>query len=170
MDEKQLEAMVREVLQYMGQSPEKSKSRNATSDNQKLTAKDFPLTEKRRDLIKSRTGKKIDDLTLDAVMKGEVTFKDFAIDPQVLEYQAQIAESMGRNQIAENLRRSMELTTVPDEEVLSLYNALRPYRSTKDDLLSYADHLEKTYQAAQCAQLFREAAEIYEKRGMLNQD
>ena len=103
-------------------------------------------------------------------MKGEVTFADFSIANQTLEYQAQIAESMGRNQIAQNLRRAIELTSIPDEEVLSLYNSLRPYRSTKDELLAHADHLEKDYNAVQCARLFREAAEVYEKRGMLNQD
>lgn len=170
MDEKQLEAMVREVLQSMGQKENKSNNENKACANEKLTAQDYPLQEKRKELIKSRTGKKLDDLTLDAVMKGEVTFADFAIDNQTLEYQAQIAESIGRNQIAQNLRRAIELTSVPDEEVLSLYNSLRPYRSTKEELLAHADHLEKTYHAVQCAQFFREAAEVYGKRGMLNQD
>lgn len=170
MDDKKLEAMVREVLQAMGQNAGSENIEKKSSGDQKLTVKDFPLQEKRRELIKSRTGKSLNDLTLDAVMKGEVSFDDFSIDPQILEYQAQIAEDIGRNQIAENLRRAMELTVVPDEEILSLYNALRPYRSSKEALLGYAEHLEKTYQAAQCGKLFREAAEIYEKRGMLHQD
>ncbi|MEL7565339.1 MAG: diol dehydratase small subunit [Dehalobacterium sp.] len=170
MDDKKLEAMVREVLQAMGQNAGSGITEQKSQEAQKLTVKDFPLQEKRRDLIKSRTGKSLDELNLDAVMKGAVNFSDFSIDTQTLEYQAQIAEDAGRPQIAQNLRRAIELTAVPDEEVLSLYNALRPYRSSKDELLGYAEHLEKTYHAAQCAKLFREAAEIYEKRGMLHQE
>ena len=73
MDERQLEAMVREVLQSMGQNAGKNSNEDKAGDGQKLTAKDFPLQEKRRELIKSRTGKTLDELTLDAVMKGELS-------------------------------------------------------------------------------------------------
>jgi propanediol dehydratase small subunit len=165
MDEKMIESLVRQVLRSAESGSEPSP---AAASSGKLGVQDYPLQEKRPELIKSRTGKSLDQLTLEGVRKGEVTFQDMQIDPATLEYQAQIAESAGRPQLAQNLRRAMELTRVPDDEILSLYNALRPYRSTKKDLLGYAERLQKEYNASACAQLFQEAAEIYEKRGMLS--
>ena len=44
---------------------------------------------------------------------------------------------------------------------------LRPNRATRQQLDELADTLEGTYQAALCAKLVREAAAIYEKRGIL---
>jgi len=168
VDEKNIELLVREVLQSLGGNAlAPSAGEKTGGDGQKLSVEDFPLQEKRPELIRSKTGKKMEELTLEALMKGQINFEDFRTDPGILEYQAQIAEAAGRPQLAQNLRRAMELTALPDEEVLSLYNSLRPYRSSKAQLLGYAEHLEKTYQAIACAKLFREAAEVYEKRGML---
>jgi propanediol dehydratase small subunit len=69
--------------------------------------------------------------------------------------------------LAANLRRAAEMTRIPDERVLEIYNALRPYRSTKQELLDIAGELESKYQARVCGALVREAAEAYEKRGRL---
>ena len=84
--------------------------------------------------------------------------------------QAEIAEGMNRNAIARNLRRAAELISVPDERILEIYNALRPYRSTKEELLNIADELEKVYSAKVNAGLVREAAEVYEKSNKLKQN
>ena len=54
--------------------------------------------------------------------------------------------------------------------VLEIYNALRPYRSTKVELLAIADELENKYNAKVNAQLVKEAAELYEKRDRLRKD
>jgi propanediol dehydratase small subunit len=48
-----------------------------------------------------------------------------------------------------------------------MYDALRPYRRTKQELLDMADELQSKFQAKICADLVREAAEVYEKRGRL---
>ena len=165
MDKKELEAIIRETLKNMGGN----KSEEPVSDG-KLTVQDFPLQEKRPELIKSRTGKRLDELTLENLTNGSITFDDFKTDPATLEYQAQIAEAAGRSQIADNLRRSKELVDVSDDEILALYVALRPYRSTEKQLLEYADHLEQEHGAVLCGRWFREAAEIYKKRGMLYTD
>jgi propanediol dehydratase small subunit len=160
MDTKTIESLVREVLRNVGQAP-------VSASGDKLSVKDYPLQEKRPELVKSRTGKTLDQLTLDGVKKGEITFDDLRVHPDTLNYQASIAEAAGRPALAQNLQRAKELTAVPDEEILFLYNSLRPYRSSKSDLLGYADRLEKTYNATSCAKLIREAADVYEKRGML---
>ena len=130
---------------------------------------DYPLSEKRRDLVKTLSGKTLDDITLEAVMNGEITSDEIRITPQILEYQAQICESINRPQLAANMRRAAELTRVPDDRVLEIYNALRPHVSTKDELLAIADELENQYDAKVNAGFIREAVEVYEKRGRLKE-
>jgi propanediol dehydratase small subunit len=140
---------------------------NGSSAGQLDARKDYPLAINRPDLVKSATGLGLADITLDKVLEGKLTFDDIKIAPQTLEYQAQIAISAGRPQIANNLRRAAELTRIPDARVLEIYNALRPYRSTKQQLLDIADELETKYQARICAAFVREAVTIYEKRGRI---
>jgi propanediol dehydratase small subunit len=133
----------------------------------KLTAADYPLSEKRKDLVRSASGMGLDDITLDKVTSGQIEFKDVRINPETLEYQAQIAESVGRKALAANLRRAAEMTAIPDEKVLEIYNNLRPYRCSKQELLDIASDLESTYQAKVCAAFVRQAADVYEKNGRL---
>jgi propanediol dehydratase small subunit len=132
--------------------------------------KDYPLAQKRPDLVKTSTGLSLADVTLDKVVGGKVNFEDMKIRPETLEYQAQIAEGCGRPQLANNIRRAAELTRLSDARVLEVYESLRPYRSTKKELLDIANELESQYQARICAALLREAAEVYEKRGRLRRE
>lgn len=129
--------------------------------------KDYPLAQKRPDLVRSATGLTLDEITLEKAASGKLTFDDVKIRPETLEYQAQIAESAGRPHLARNLRRAAEMTRIPDARVLEIYNALRPYRSTKQELLDIASELENKFQAKVCAGFVREAAEVYEKRGRI---
>ncbi len=130
---------------------------------------DYPMSEKRPDLVKTATGKTLDQITLEAVMNGEIVADEIRITTQTLEYQAQIAESIHRPQLAANMRRAGELTKVPDERILEIYNALRPYRSTKAELLAIADELEHEYGAKINADFVREATEVYQIRGRLKE-
>ena len=109
--------------------------------------RDYPLATKRPDLVQSASGLHLDEITLDKVVAGQIKFEDIKTRPETLEYQAQIAESAGRPNLATNLRRAAEMTRIPDARVLEIYNALRPYRSTKQDLLDIAEELDSQYQA-----------------------
>lgn len=129
--------------------------------------KDYPLSAKHPELVRSASGKRLEDVTLDKVLSGEISFDDVKISPETLEYQAQIAESAGRPRLAANMRRAAEMTRIPDERLLAMYDALRPYRSTKQELLNLAAELESKYSARVCSELVREAAQVYEKRGRL---
>lgn len=133
-------------------------------------ARDFPLGTKRPDLVKTSTGKGLEQITLEAAIKGEITADELRITAETLDLQAQIAEKVGRPQLARNMRRAGELTRLPDDRVLQIYNALRPYRSTKAELLAIADELESKYGAKVNAAFVREAANVYERRGRLRQD
>ena len=132
-----------------------------------MTAANYPLAEKESDKIKTPTGKPFSSLSYEKVLSGELTSDDMRIAPETLEYQAQVAESVSREAFAGNLRRAAELIAVPDERLLEIYNALRPYRSTKQELVDIANELDGKYGAKTAAALVREAAEVYEKRDRL---
>ncbi|WP_195340481.1 diol dehydratase small subunit [Fusobacterium sp. 1001295B_180824_G3] len=171
MDQELLERMVKEVMASLaGNSTINDEVTPKSTNTNKVNRQDYPLSKNRTDLVKSATGKKLEDFTIENVMNGKIGAEDCRIAPETLEMQAQIAESVGRNAFARNLRRASELIAVPDTRVLEIYNALRPYRSTKVELLKIADELEDKYNAKVNAQLVREAAELYEKRNRLRKD
>ena len=120
------------------------------------TTADYPFLEKHPDIVSTPTGKPISAVTMEAVRTGEMLLN-----------QAQVAESAGKIQMAQNLRRAAELTGVPDDQVIRMYDMLRPNRATKQQLEEIADILETPYQAALCAKLGREAMTLSEKRGIL---
>lgn len=162
-----IEQIVNQVLQTMTAGENKAAQVCENKCTEGLTKNDYPLGQKRSDLIKTKSGKGLKDINIENVLNGSITPDDIKITPEVLLYQAQIAESVGRFQFARNLRRAAELTAVPDARVLEIYNALRPYRSTKQELLDIANELENKYNAKTSAALVREACEIYEKRNRL---
>lgn len=130
-------------------------------------AVDYPLSVHRRDLLFTPTGKSIDDLTMEAVVSGDVEAADLRISPDTLRLQAEVSEKVGRKQLGANLRRAAEMTALSDERVLAIYNALRPNASSKAELESIADELESQYNATLLAELVREAADVYQRRDIL---
>ena len=112
------------------------------------------------------SGRPIEEITLDAAVSGGLSPADLRIHPETLRHQAEVAEAHGNPQLGENLRRAAELTALPDDEVLVIYEALRPGRSTAAGLEGIAARLEAA-RAPLCAALVREAAEVYARRGLL---
>lgn len=107
------------------------------------------------------------DITLDRVLSGEISSTDIRISPAALHNQAAIADDANRTALADNLRRAAELTGIPNEEILAIYNALRPHRSTRDELEGICDRLESEYGASTTAQFIRDALLTYEQKGLL---
>lgn len=161
------EALMRQIVEQVMSAMNKGVSAPAAPAGGKMTAANYPLAEKETDKIKTPTGKPFSSLSYDKVISGELTADDMRISPETLEMQAQVAESVNREAFAGNLRRAAELIAVPDERLLEIYNALRPYRSTKQELIDIANELDQKYGAKTAAGLVREAAEVYEKRGRL---
>lgn len=159
IDNSALEQMIKEVMASMGE--QSAYTAPSTPVAGKVTEANYPLSEKMADVIESPTGKKISEITIEAVMNGQVTSDDVKISPETLEMQAQVAESVGRDAFARNLRRAAELIAVPDDRVLEIYNALRPYRSTKTELYAIADELEQKYNCKINSAFVREAAALY---------
>lgn len=104
--------------------------------------------------------------TVEAAVDGNLSLADLRMDPATLAHQAVVAEEGGNPQLAENFLRAAELATIGDEEVMQLYEALRPHRSTGEELDALRTSLE-TRGAARCAELVRQAAVVYARRGLL---
>ena len=115
--------------------------------------------------VRALSGRPVDELTLDAVRRGEVGLADLRIHPDTLERQAAVAEQHANPQLAQNLRRAAELTRLTDEEVLAIYEALRPGRVAAAELATLADSLAARGLPG-CAALVAEAAEVYARRGL----
>ncbi len=112
------------------------------------------------------SGRRVEDITIAALARGDLGGDDTRIHPDTLLRQAKVAEEHGNPQLADNLRRAAELATIDDSELLAVYAALRPHRSTAQQLRQIAERLERL-DAPRCAALVREALEVYESRGLL---
>lgn len=135
--------------------------------SEKLTVGDYPLAEKRPELVMGRGGKPLDAITLDAVVAGDVTLDDLRITPDALRRQAEISRDAGRATLAANFDRAAELTDVPQDFIMAVYELLRPGRAKdKAPLLEAARTLRETYGAERMAAFVEEAAAVYERRGL----
>jgi propanediol dehydratase small subunit len=117
--------------------------------------------------VRTASGRTLNELNMEAIRAGELTAQDFCISGETLRRQADAAEAAGYWQLAENLRRAAELTGISNQEVLNIYKALRPGRSTYNELITLADHLENDLDAPLTAAFVREAAEVYQERDIL---
>ncbi len=169
-----IESMVRDVLSRMnslqGATPSAAAATPASGAVHQAKVSDYPLANKHPEWVKTSTNKTLDELTLENVLSGKITAQDMRITPETLRIQASIARDAGRDRLAMNFDRAAELTAVPDDRILEIYNALRPYRSSKQELLDIAEDLESRYKATICAAFVREAAALYVERKKLKGD
>jgi propanediol dehydratase small subunit len=131
---------------------------------------DYPLGSRRSDLVRTPSGLRLDELTLEAVRAGRIDPQELRATPETLRRQSAVALAAGRPQLADNLARAAELATVPAETILEIYTALRPHRSTAGELEAWADRLEAELDAPLCAAFVREAAAACAGRGLLKAD
>ena len=130
---------------------------------------DYPLIESAADRLQAASGRRLADITGQAVDAGELSLADLQISAETLRAQAAVARQAGYSRLAANLLRAAELTAVPNAEVLRLYERLRPGRASYAELLALADTLELQYRAPECARLVRDAAVVYQARGLLRE-
>ncbi len=132
-----------------------------------LSATDYPIAEKRPELVTGARGKPLEDLTLDALVSGEVTMEDLRITPEALLQQAEIARCVGRTELAQNFERASEMAAIPQPVIMEIYELLRPGRARDNQmLLDAATRLRDEFQAEALAIFVEEAAEVYEHRGL----
>ncbi len=128
---------------------------------------DYPLSEKHPEEVRGSRGRPMSEITLEAVLDGEVSMEDLAITPEALRWQADIARAAGRPTLAENFERAAELAAVPQDEIMAVYELLRPGRCrSPEPLLEAADRLRVVYKAERMAAFLQEAAAVYQRRGL----
>ena len=128
---------------------------------------DYPRAETQPEKSAGKRGKRLTEITLDAVLSGAVTMEDLRITPDALTAQAAIARDAGRPTLALNFERAAELVDVPQDFIMQVYELLRPGRSiSKQQLLDAAATLRDTYGAIRVADFICEAASAYEARGL----
>lgn len=115
--------------------------------------------------LRARSGRPIDAIDLEALARGELGVDDARIAPATLHAQADLAERHGYRPLAENLRRAAELADIPDDELLAMYELLRPRRATAAELTTLADRLQP--RAPRTAHLVRTARDAYVRRGLV---
>ena len=103
---------------------------------------DYPLGERRPELVTTPAGTPLAEVTLDGLRSGRISPGELRATPQTLLHQAAVARAAGREQLAENFERAAELASLPDDEVLAVYTALRPRRATGAELEVIAQHLD----------------------------
>ena len=127
---------------------------------------DYPLGLRRPDLVRTPGGTPLERVTLAAARAGELDATDLRATGETLLLQAEVARAAGRTQLAEGLERAAELTDVADDELLAIYTALRPGRSTAGELETWAARLEELG-ASRNAAFVREARLAYGERNLL---
>jgi len=155
--EQMLEQIVKQVMSSMSAATAAPAS---CAGGTTVTEADYPIGDKKPELIFSATGKAYKELTLEKLLAGELKPEDLRIRPETLELQAQVADSVHRDAFGRNLRRAAELIAVPDARLLEIYNAMRPYKSTKEEFMAIADELKNQYNAPISAALVAEAGEV----------
>ena len=126
---------------------------------------DYPLGERRPELVTTPAGTPLAEVTLDGLRSGRIVARRAARHARRRCCARPPSRARpGRTQLAENLERAAELASLPDDEVLSVYTALRPRRATAAELEVIAQHLADVG-APRCAAFVREAAVVMAERG-----
>ena len=126
----------------------------------------YPLIDHAAEHLRAASERSLAEITLDAAADGALSIEDLQIHADTLRAQAEIARAAGYRQLAANLTRAAELARVPNDEVLRVYELLRPGRASFAELIALAELLERRYDARETAGLVREAASVYQSRGL----
>jgi propanediol dehydratase small subunit len=135
--------------------------------DERLSIADYPLAEKRLEIVRGKRGKCLDEITLEALLEDRVTLEDMRITDAALRQQAEIARAAGRDTLAANFERGAELVDVPQDTIMRIYELLRPGRTqSQEELLAAARELREQHRAEGIAAFVEEAAAVYERRGL----
>ena len=131
---------------------------------------DYPLYANRDDTLTAASGRPLRDLSLQKTLTEDISSEDYSISAETLRAQAEIARDAGYPQLAQNLERASELTAVPNETLLEMYEMLRPGRCSFEEYQALAQRLRAEFNAATTAAFVEEAAAVYRERGLLRRE
>jgi propanediol dehydratase small subunit len=120
--------------------------------------------------VKTHSGLPLERISIEAIRDRTIKSDDLTIHRDTLLRQAALAEERGYLQLAQNFRRAAELTGIPNEVLIELYEKLRPYRSTYYQLLAASQEITALYNAPETGDYIRHAAEAYRAKGLLRRE
>ncbi|MEM7132369.1 MAG: diol dehydratase small subunit [Chloroflexota bacterium] len=129
----------------------------------------YPLMDQDESPLHAANGRAMSEITMDAASAGLLDADDMRIDGKTLKQQAAVARQNGFSQLAGNLDRAAELTVVPNEQLLQMYELLRPRRATYAEMMALANRLDEEFEAIATAKMVREAATVYQERDLLKE-
>ena len=138
-----------------------------TGEDHERTRADYPLAETQPEAITGPRGKRLSDITLDAVLDGASAWRTCESRPKRCGPRRRSRAMPGRPTLAENFERAAELVNVPQDVIMQAYELLRPGRAeTRQQLLDAAAMLQNPFGAERIAVFIEEAASTYEERGL----
>jgi propanediol dehydratase small subunit len=117
----------------------------------------YPLYREARERIRLPSGRPIEEFSAQNLEAGHLGAGDLGIHEETLRAQATLAREAGFAPLARNLERAAEMTRVPADKILEIYEALRR-GSESAALEAFAAEVEEKYDAALTAAFIREAA------------
>jgi len=135
-----------------------------------ISIDDYPLRQKRSDLLFTHNGVNINDITFENIYAGVLSRDECRISKDSLILQAKIADDIGNTHLAGNFRRAAEMIEIESDRIIEIYNALRPYRSTEGELRKVVKELKEKYNATITATFIEEAIIIMKERKRLKGD
>ena len=110
-----IDNLVKGIVEKLQTETNDSNVQIKASEFVKKEQANYPLSKSGHN-VKSKSGKTLSQITYDDVIDGKLTHEDLKTNPETLLMQAEIAESAGKKQFADNLKRAAELVLVPDDE------------------------------------------------------
>jgi len=141
-----------------------------TFKTDQISIKDYPLRKNMSNVVKTPDGITLDNITFENIQAGEVNGHDCRVSKEVLLMQAKIAEDNNNPHLAANFRRAAELVSIDSKRILEIYEALRPYRSTEEELQMIVTELKEKYNAPNTAAFIENSILISKKRKRLKGD
>jgi len=130
----------------------------------------YPLYVHRADSLHAASGRALHDLSLEAAVTQDISPEEYSISAETLRAQAEVARAAGYPQLAQNLERAAELTAVPNETLLEMYEMLRPHRCSFAEYQELAQRLREEFKATATAAFVEQAAAVYQERGLLRRE
>jgi propanediol dehydratase small subunit len=116
----------------------------------------YPLYREGRERITLPSGRPVTEFSVESLEAGRLGAEDLGIHEETLRAQAALAREAGFAPLARNLERAAELTRVPAEKILEIYEALRR-GSESAAFEALAAEVEEDYGAVLTAAFIREA-------------
>ena len=131
-----------------------------------LSIADYPLAEKRPEIVRGKRGKGLDEITLEALLEDRVTLEDLRITDAALRQQAEIARAAGETRWPRTSSAAPSSLTCRKTRSCASTSCCVPAALNRGELLAAARSFASNISQG-IAAFVEEAAAVYERRACL---